>query len=106
VLIIPSRLIATCFALVCFAGAVIVGVAAGNSAMTILWRALLVMVGAWLVGQAVGAVMQHTLDQQLETYRRQNPLPGEAVASVGETEESESETEPSQQSGESAAKTS
>jgi len=94
VLIIPSRLIATCFALICFAAAIVVGVSAGNSALTVLWRALLVMGGAWLVGQAVGAIVQHTLNQHVESYREQHPLPGQERNSDSE-ENVAAESEPS-----------
>jgi hypothetical protein len=80
VLVIPSRLIATAFALVCFTAAVIVGLAVGNTAVTVLWRALLIMLGAWLIGQIIGGIFQHTLDQHVAEYRKQHPLPGEGTS--------------------------
>jgi hypothetical protein len=82
VLGIPSGVIATCFALVCFAAAVIVGLFAGNSALTVLWRSLLVMLGAWIVGRLAGAVVERALNEKLETYRQANPLPGEQPKST------------------------
>jgi ABC-type nickel/cobalt efflux system permease component RcnA len=95
VLVIPSGVIATCFALVCFAAAIIVGLAAGNDALTVLWRSLLIMLGAWLIGRVVGAVAQRALDEHLETYRQQHPLPSEqqnesAEEVVAEPEQAES----------------
>jgi len=90
VLVIPSGVIATCFALVCFAGAVIVGLAAGNPALTILWRSLLVMLGAWLIGRVVGAIAQRAVDEHVEQYRRQHPLPGEEQAEASSEDTNES----------------
>jgi hypothetical protein len=95
VLGIPSKLIATCFALVCFAAAIVVGLAAGNPAMTVLWRALLVMGAAWLVGQVVGAVLCRALEEHVEQYRQQHPLPGEGgqQAPSGEATAGEAEAQ-------------
>jgi hypothetical protein len=94
VLAIPSGVIATCFALVCFAAALLVGLFAGNPALTILWRSLLVMLGAWVVGRVVGAVVQSALDEHLKNYRDANPLPGgEHTATTETTPEPETQPE-------------
>lgn len=84
---IPSRIIATCFALVSFAAASVVGVAVGNQASTIVWRATVVMVLGWVVGRAIGAIAQHTVDDHIEAYRKQNPVPepGAVPAPTGES---------------------
>lgn len=75
VLSITSRVIASCFALVSFASALFVGAAAGNPLDTILIRALFVMVGCYAVGLIIGAVAQHTIDQHIEQYKTENPIP-------------------------------
>ncbi len=74
---IPSRVIATCFALVGFAGSIVVGIAAGNDLTAILLRAMLVMVGCFAIGTVIGAVLQHTIDQHIEQHKRDNPIPGQ-----------------------------
>ncbi len=71
---VPSRVIATCFALVSFAAALLVGVAAGNTAETIIVRAMVLMIVAWCVGRIVGAIAQRTVDEHIEQYKQQHPI--------------------------------
>ena len=75
VLSISARLIATCFALASFASASIVGMAVGNSATTILWRSVLVMVICWFIGWIAGGITQRTVDDHIEQYKQGNPIP-------------------------------
>lgn len=60
-----------------FAAALVVGVAVGNTASTILWRAIAVMVLGWLVGLAIGAIAQRTVEDYLKAYKEQHPIPGD-----------------------------
>lgn len=53
------------------------GVVAGNSATTILWRAFVVMVAGLIVGSAVGAIAQRTVDDHIRQYKNEHPIPGE-----------------------------
>jgi hypothetical protein len=90
--------LASCFALVCFAAAVVVGLAAGNPPVTVLWRSILVMGGAWLVGLAVGALFQRTLEEHIEAHQHQHPMPGEepthAPAEAADDAEEPGQAEP------------
>jgi len=80
VLAIPARIIATCFALFCFAGALILGVLAGHVLLTIMSRALLVLILAYLIGRVIGGVAQYVVDQHVREYKKRNPIPDENMA--------------------------
>lgn len=80
-LAIPSRVIASCFALVCFAAAAVQGLAVGNTLFTIIGRSTVVMLVAWCVGTLIGAVAQRTVDQHIDDYRQANPIPEEEPVS-------------------------
>ncbi len=75
---ITPRIIATSFALVAFAGALFVGMRAGNPMLTILTRALLIMLGCYVVGRVVGVVADRTVQGQIATYKTRHPLGGNA----------------------------
>lgn len=60
-----------------------VGVGAGNSATTIVWRATFVMVLAWFVGWVVGAIAQKTIEDHLQSYRLKHPIPENGSAAQG-----------------------
>ncbi|NJL30906.1 MAG: hypothetical protein HC898_04350 [Phycisphaerales bacterium] len=55
---IPAKVIASCFGLMAFAAAIVVGWSVDNSTQTILWRALTAMFVCWFVGLGVGMVAQ------------------------------------------------
>jgi len=76
---IPAKIIATCFALVAFAAAVAVGLAAGNPTSTILGRALLAMFVCWVVGRIVGGVAIRTVQNDIDTYKASHPIPTEPI---------------------------
>ena len=75
VLVIPTRVIRTCFALVGFAAATVFGILAGNTPATILWRALAVMCVALVIGHVVGHFAQRTVDEFIARYKEQHPIP-------------------------------
>lgn len=77
VLSVPAKVIATCVALVSFAGAIVVGLAAGNSAAVILMRALLVMLVAWVVGRIIGGIAQQHVQATITAYKDAHPIPRE-----------------------------
>ena len=94
---IPSKVIATCFALVSFAAALVLGLAAGNATDTIIWRATVIMVISWPVGYCVGSVAQHAVNRNIEAYKNARPLPSDladriATDAQGAGEELDSET--------------
>lgn len=74
-LTIPSRVIATSFALISFASALFVGTAAGNPLGTVLLRGLFVMVVCYVVGLIVGGVAQHVIDRHVDHYKNDHPIP-------------------------------
>ena len=51
---IPSQVIASYFSIASFAAALLLGMAAGNSAHTILLRSIVLMVVAWFIGRIIG----------------------------------------------------
>ncbi len=76
---IPARVIATCFALLSFAAAIVVGIGAGNSTSTILFRSICVMIVCWFIGRLVGAVAQWAILDHIKQYKEQHPIPEEPV---------------------------
>ncbi len=76
-LAIPARVIATSFALISFAGTVLVGLFNGNDWKSILLSATIVLVVAWIVGTLVGMLMLHSVNEQIERHREANPAPDE-----------------------------
>lgn len=74
---IPARVIATCFALACFAGSALVGLYHGNPALSIVISSFFAMIAAYLVGLIVGAVAQHAVDDHVRRHKANHPLPGD-----------------------------
>ncbi|MHC4995772.1 MAG: hypothetical protein ACYTGQ_12040 [Planctomycetota bacterium] len=70
----PSRVIATCLALIAFSMAIVLGVAAGNPPLTIVWRALLMMLVTWVIGSVIGAMAQHVVTENIASYKIEHPL--------------------------------
>lgn len=60
-----------------FAGAIFVGLLAGNDPLVILVRAMVVMVLAWIVGRLVGALAMHFVVQSIDAYKEAHPIPTE-----------------------------
>lgn len=80
---ILARLVATSFAIACFVATIIIGVTVGNSASTILFSALGVLLVCWGIGWAAGAVAQRALTNEINRYKEQRPLPELEVSAVG-----------------------
>jgi putative Mn2+ efflux pump MntP len=77
----PTRIIATSFALVAFAASVLGGLAVDNPAVTILWRALMSMVICYTLGVVIGTAAQRAVDEHIENYKKQHPLvPADVLA--------------------------
>lgn len=71
----PSRVIATIFALVSFTAALAVGFTAGNTPVTIMLRAMIVMVVCWAIGRVVGEIMQRVVHDHVADYIAEHPIP-------------------------------
>jgi hypothetical protein len=52
-----------------------VGLAAGNSAGTILQRALVALAVAWFVGRIIGGLAMRVVHDHVEAYKREHPIP-------------------------------
>lgn len=76
-LAIPARVIATSFALICFAATIIVGLSNGNDWTSILASALLVCFIALMVGSILGSIILRGVNEQIEKHRAENPIPDE-----------------------------
>jgi putative Mn2+ efflux pump MntP len=73
---ITTKLIATAFALCGFTVAVVSGLAAGNSAQRVLTTALISMIVCQIAGLLVGIVGERTVNDYVQTYKRDHPIPG------------------------------
>ncbi len=62
---VACRAIAGCFALAAFSVAVVAGLAGGNTAASILVRALIAMIACYPLGMLVGVVCRHVIEQHL-----------------------------------------
>lgn len=78
VLAIPARVIATSFALICFASTIAAGVYNRNEWDSILISALLVCLLAWGIGSVLGALILRSINEQIEQHRLDNPIPDES----------------------------
>ncbi len=73
-----SRAIAGCLALAAFTVAVISGLAGGNTATSILGRAILAMIICYPIGLVIGLVCEHVI----QTHVEQKAAEDEAAASA------------------------
>ncbi|MEX0741482.1 MAG: hypothetical protein WD294_15830 [Phycisphaeraceae bacterium] len=100
----PTRLIATSFALIAFATAVLTGIIADHAAGVILYRALIAMVGCYLAGLVIGAMAFRALQDQIQRYKRAHPLePADDESATPQDALASSSSDPSEQSQSSAS---
>ena len=71
----PIRLIATSLALIAFAAAVFGGIIASNPPTVVLGRAIVAMIGCYIVGLIVGGIAARAMREQVEAYKQKHPLP-------------------------------
>ncbi|MEM9414083.1 MAG: hypothetical protein AAGA29_01225 [Planctomycetota bacterium] len=83
----PARVIATCFALACFAATAVVGLYNGNPALSIILSSFLVMIAAYVVGAILGAIAQHAVDEHIKQHKYNSPIPGEGLVGDGDSDE-------------------
>jgi len=62
-----------------FTAAIVVGLGAGNSASTILLRAMVILIACWFVGLAVGTVAQWVVLDHIKRYKQQHPIPDDSL---------------------------
>lgn len=80
-----------------FAVAVLAGLAGGNSAMSILSRALIAMICCYPIGLMIGVICQRVMTDQIEAHREpetmspSSPTDPVAGSQVGATTEAKSE---------------
>ncbi len=48
--------------------------AAGNTTGTIVIRATVLMLAAWVIGSCIGSIAQRTIEENLDEYRQLNPI--------------------------------
>lgn len=51
------------------------GFIVGNTAGTVILRALWIMIASWIIGRGIGAVAQRVIEIQIEEYKIAHPLP-------------------------------
>jgi preprotein translocase subunit SecG len=78
--------IASCFALVGFTAALVVGLAADNGAQTILWRATIALAVCWIVGRFIGGIAQRATEESIEQHKKANPIEPEPPEMSGPKE--------------------
>lgn len=83
------KVIAGCCGLAAFAIAVVAGLAADNPVDTILTRAMMGMILAWIIGGAVGMAAETAVNDALRSYKQANPLPDASAALAGPTQASQ-----------------
>lgn len=66
-----------------FTASIVVGWAAGNPAATVLWRSLIAFLLCYFVGKLVGFVAQRTIEDNIASYKRDNPIPADPVFENG-----------------------
>ncbi len=85
---VPTKVVATVFALAAFAVAVIAGLAAGNTSSRILGVALASMIACHVVGLVLGAIAEKVVTDYLQSCRtgtaprdpaRSNPVQSEKI---------------------------
>ncbi|MEX2213938.1 MAG: hypothetical protein WD768_07410 [Phycisphaeraceae bacterium] len=79
-----ANVIATCFALIAFTGSIIVGIAAGNTALTTLYRSVVAMFVCLFIGKVVGYVGQRSIETSIEEYKLAHPIPSDPMKTPDE----------------------
>lgn len=71
-------MIASCFSMMAFVAALLVGgLWTGNALTVVLFRALVIMLVCYPIGLLVGTALQRVLDEDIQAYKRTHPIPGE-----------------------------
>ena len=81
----PVKVIAACSGLSGFAVAMLAGLSADNPADVILSRAVASLFVCYLVGGAIGFVMEQAVAEGVRDYKVEKPLPMDEAVVPGET---------------------
>ena len=81
----PVKVIAACSGLSAFSVAMMAGLLADNPADVILSRAVASLFVCYIVGGAVGFVMEQAVAEGVREYKEEKPLPMDEGAATGET---------------------
>ena len=82
-----SNAVAGCFGLAAFAVAVVAGLGGGNTATSILLRALIAMIVCYPIGLVIGMVCQHVVEQHVRQRAEEAPAPRVAEQSAENAKE-------------------
>ncbi len=69
-----SKAIAGCFALAAFAVAILAGIAGGNTAISILFRAVIAMLICYPVGLIIGLICQQVIADHVARRAEKTPV--------------------------------
>lgn len=72
---VTGPVIGATFALCAFSVAVVAGLFTGNSATSVVGRALLAMIVCYPIGLVAGYICQHVLREHLRVHAEANPVP-------------------------------
>jgi len=70
-----ARRMAGAMSMIVFAVCLLAGLSAGNPPATILYKALVAMVGTLVVGLLVGVMAQKMLDENIKAMKPPDPIP-------------------------------
>ena len=70
-----ARRMAGAMSMIVFAVCLLAGLSAGNPPATILYKALVAMIGTLVVGLLVGVMGQKMLDENIKALKPPDPLP-------------------------------
>jgi hypothetical protein len=108
----PVRIIATSFAFVAFATALLCGMAVSNPMGTVVGRACLAMLVCYLIGLAIGSIGRRAIQEHVDDYKKRYPVrpAGDDVQVINEEDlempdavATENSTEPSPDAAKAAA---
>jgi hypothetical protein len=81
----PSKAIAGCFAMAAFAVAILAGLAGGNTAISILFRAVIAIIICYPVGLVIGLICQQVIADHVD--HRAAESPDQSNQNAGEAED-------------------
>lgn len=90
----PTRLIASSFALIAFTLALVMGVSAGNTTTRTLINALGAMMVCYMVGMFISSAAFGAIREHIEEYERNHPMPQQYVEQEETSPEGEVQTIP------------
>lgn len=70
----PVRIIATSFAFVAFATALLCGMAVSNPMGTVVGRACIAMLVCYLVGLMIGSIGRRAIQEHVDDYKKRYPV--------------------------------